>query len=191
MAKLERARDESCLDGCLLGLVNLGEQQDHECSDEDARGDCQCRRGVGDSRFLGDLSDERSHQDVNGHSGRRVERSTNLDELVSGLSSTAQHVEQGIDDGVEHAHAHAADEGTQEVDPVRAITTDLSAKVFQPQSYKSYNQCRQGGLLVAELGDQHTAGYTHQQVCDKVGVVADLSGGLRGAELVFDDGCHG
>ena len=36
------------------------------------------------------------------------------------------------------------------------------------------DECQQCGLLVAELHDEHTAGDTHHQVGDEVGVVANL-----------------
>ena len=191
MTELEGARDEAHLHGGLLGLLNLGEQQDDECNDKDAQGYEHSWGGIGNHGVLGNLTNQSTHQDVNSYCGSRVEGTANLDELVAGLAATAQHVEQRINNSVEHAHAHAADEGAQQINPVSTATTDLAAQVLDHQTDDTHDERSQCSLFVTHFCDEHSARNTHQQISDKVGVVADLSSGFRRAELILDDGCHG
>ena len=114
-----------------------------------------------------------------------------MDELVTGLAATTQHVEKGIDNGIEHTHAHTADKSAKQINPVSAAAANLTAHILENQANYAHDEGCKRRLFVTHLSDEHAAGNTHQQVGDKVGIVADLSSGFRSAELVLDDGCHG
>ena len=187
MTETERTSDELQFNRSLLGLFYLGEQQNDKCYSKDGACNNQSRSGIGDTCVLGHLTNEGAHHDVYSNSSSRVECSTYLNQLVTGLATATQNVEQGVDHSVEHAHAQTTDECATEVYP---IASHYTTQVLEYDACQTYQKGSKSSLLVAQLGDKHTTGNTHHEVSNKVGIVADLSCSFRCAELVFYDGCH-
>ena len=98
----------------LVGFFDLGEEDNEESHDEHAAGNEQGRSRVG-HMSLGGIADESTHEDIHSHSGSTVEHATNLYHLVAFVAAAAQNVKHGIDNGVEHTHAEARNECTDEV----------------------------------------------------------------------------
>ena len=189
-----RALDEVNTHGSLFGFFDLGEGDDDESHHEDAERDHQSGSRVGDLRFL-HVGDECAHEDVASHSSRGVEHTTDLNQLVAGVSTTAKEVEHGVHHTVEDSHAETGDESAQEVnteDECEVVTVvKEAAQPLNEQTHTTDDETDECRLLVTVLGDQHTRGDTHDEISDEVTVVTDLCEHIRHtAGLVLNDGRH-
>ena len=176
----------SLLFNCLLGLFDLGEEDDDESYHEDGQGNHQGRSGIG-NLGLGGIADECTHDDIDCHSCSGVEYAAGLDELVALVATTAEEVEHGVHDRVEDAHAAAGDEGTDEIDGHAAPTREP----LDDDTRDTDGEAKEGRLLVAVLLNTHASGETHHQVSHEVAIVADHSHEVGGSKLVFHDNAHG
>ena len=180
--------------GGLFGFFNLGEGDDDEGHHEDAECNHQSGSSVGDFGFR-HVGDERTHEDVASHSSRGVEHTTDLNQLVTGVTATAEEVEHGVHHAVEDSHAETGDESAQEVnteDESEVVTVvKEAAQPLNEQTDTTDDETDECSLLLTIFGDQHTRGDTHHKISDEVTVVTDLCEYIRHtAGLVFNDGRH-
>ena len=189
------ALDEVDTHGSLFGFFDLGEGDHDESHHENAEGNHQSGSGIGDLGFR-QVGDEGTHEDVASHSCRRVEHTTDLNQLVAGVTATAEEVKHGVHHTVENGHAEAGDESAQEIDTeyeseVVTIVKD-TAQPLDEQTHTTDDETGECRFLVTEFGNQHTCGDTHHEISDEVTVVTDLCEHIRHtAGLMLDNGRHG
>ena len=194
VAVAHSALDEVNTNGGLLGLFNLGEADNDESDDEDGEGNHQGGGSIGDAS-LGDVSNEGAHKNVAANGSRAVEYATNLDELVTLVAATTEEVEHGVNNAVEDTHAETSDKGTGEVNAEYetevTFSVNLAAEPLDENTGSADGEADESSLLVAELGDEHAGGDTHDEVGDEVAVVTNLGEHIGDfAGLVLNDGGH-
>ena len=195
VAVLQSTLDEAEVNGSLFGFVNLGEEYNDESDSKDSEGNPQSGSCVSNLGFRS-IGNERTHQNVAGNSSRAVEHTTNLNELVALVAATAEKVQHGVDNAVQDTHCQTSDESTEQVNAeydadVGAVACiDETAAPLNQDAYDTDSKTDESGLLVAELGNQHTSGNTHHEVSDEVTDVANLSKCITDFALVLDDCCH-
>ena len=85
-----------------------------------------------------------------------------LNQLVTGVTATAEEVEHGVHHAVEDSHAEAGDESAQEVhaeDESEVVTVvKEAAQPLNEQTHTTDDETDECRFLVTEFGNQHTCG---------------------------------
>ena len=135
----------------LFRFLNLREKDDDECHHKNTEGNHQCRCSICDFGFR-HITNECSHQDIDCHGGRTVKYTSDLDELVSFIATTAKDVEHRVYHSVQHAHAKTGDERTCKVNTKSHIDGfGLSAQPLNEDTDNSYKQGDESCLFVADF----------------------------------------
>ena len=169
------------LDGERLGNVDHVEHDEYH--GEDAHCDPQCGSCVAD-RGVGRVAHQVTHQHRNDGRGNRVERTAELDQLVTLLAAAAERIEHRVDDGVEHTHREARDECA---DQVNRETARFARKILDTHADETDCHGRKRRLLVADALEHHTGRNPHHRIGDEVGEIAQLRHPVRHGELVLDN----
>ena len=174
------------LGGLLLDGIRLGDRDHGEHDEghgEDTHGDEQRGRSVADRR-----AGHVAHQitDQNRHDGGRdrVERTAELDQLVTPLAAAAEGVEHRIDHRIEHTHRETRDERADEVNREAA---GHAREVLDTHADKTDRNGRQRRFLVADAVEHQTRRNTHEGVGDEIGRITQLRHPVRHRELVLHD----
>ena len=138
---------------------------------------------------LGCVSYESTHEYGHECGSQGVAHAAELYQLVAAFSASAQSVEHGVDDSVEHAHAETGDKGTGQV---HAVALDSVPSRYILEEYAGEAHCNRGkgSLLISYLFKQYAGRDAHDGVGDEVGRVAQLGHGVGYVELVLDDDSH-
>ena len=140
---------------CLLcRFFNLGKKNHNECDSEDCESNEQRRRSIRDLCFRS-LTNECTHEDVASHSSRRVEHTTQLDELVSRVTTATKDIEHGVYHTVKDCHAKTSNEGTSEIYSKHqteiCLCIELSTKPLDCDTHHTDNKTAKGCFLVTIL----------------------------------------
>ncbi len=161
----------------LRRLRDLHEGNDDEGDGEDGHGDKEQRSHVGHRSLVGHGADEDTHQKRSQGTGEGVQGAADLDVLVALVAAAAEEVQHRVHHGVEHAHAEAAHEGTEEVHVNGAATQEATAgEPLDHNAHETGRQGDEGGLLVTHLEEHLARRDTHEQVGGEVHHVAHHAG---------------
>ena len=183
-----------CIFNLFTGFVGFGDCNccdDEESHCEYGHRDIEQQVNRADGGGFGNLADKHTHEQRGDGTGERVARAAHLHELVALVAATAQEVEHGVNDHVEHTYREAADECAKEVDiVVERDTEDSRIGAYlarEPLEYEADEADNHGPLscaLVADILKHFAGGNTHEQICQEVHEVADHA---RPVVIVFPD----
>ena len=183
----DTALGRSLLGRLEVGFGNIREENDDEGKREDGHGDEQGRIGVG-NLGIGRISDQVADQHGANRGGEGVAGTTPLNQLVATVAATAEGVEHRVDDGVEHAHREAGDEGAEKIDAEAFDYAREEGYAHADKAHQDGGQCRE---LIALLRQDEACGKAHHRIGDEVGGIAELRQEVRRAELALDDNTEG
>ena len=132
----------------LLRFFNLSEKDYDECYNEDSKGNHKRWSSVRDL-CLCSIADKSTHDDVNSNSCCRVEHTTYLDKLVTGVTATTKKVKHRVNNGVEHTHAETCNERTNQID----CKAKASAQPLHQDADDTNYQRQKCSFLITQLFD--------------------------------------
>ena len=157
----------------LCRLRDSDKVYDNECHCEYAHCNEEQRSHIAHGGLVRYGADKDTNQQRGEGTGEGIEGTSGLDELVAPVAAAAQDVEHGVNNGVEHTYAEAADECTGEVHINCGAAHYLQAgKPLDHHAEETGCKGDESGLLVAYLLEHLTSGNTHEQVCCEVHHVA-------------------
>ena len=194
MTVLDSTLNETHINGGLLRFFYLGEKNNNKCDDKDGKSNHQSRSGICNLGFFGNFTDKGTHKDIYGNCCRAVENATNLDKLITLVSTTTEEVEHGVYHTVQNTHAETGNECTGKVNAKDKteifLCVELAAEPLDANAYNADSKTDKSSLLVAELGNKHTGRNTHKEISNEVSVVTDLGEDIGYFALILNNGCH-
>ena len=164
-------------------LRNLGQEDNHECQREDSKSDTHKWEYLA-NLCLCNLRYEYTCQEDNSCTHQRVERATNLNELVTTVTTATELVQHRVNNEVEQTHRETCDECTKEIYTKCSDTTQKTCDSLNAYTYETDEHCQESGLLVAVLGEKVTTRDTHYCVSNKVAEYTKSSHPVRNCNLL-------
>ena len=175
-----------CYGSCGSVLGNCGARNHDECHSEDSQ--CGEHQTIHVANLsLSDVGDQQTGQDDHSGTHQRVERATDLDQLVTLVTAATEFVKHRVYDDVEHTHRETCHESTEQIDTEATYHARDGLNTYADETHRDSDQ---SGLFVAELREHIAGGNTHHGISDEVSEHAESTHPVSYAELMFQYVAH-
>ena len=170
-----------CLNNRVLRY--LGEEDYHESCCKDCECDEHQREDLANLR-LNDVWNEYTRKEDNQCTHQRVERSTNLHELVTAVATASELIQHRVNHEVEQAHRETCNKSTEEVYSKGCEARQKTCDGLNTYTHKADCYGQESCVLVTSLLQDVTTRDTHYGVCNKVAQHTECCHPVRNSDLL-------
>ena len=151
---------------------------------KDTHSNKQCRRSIADL-CISCVTDQITYENRDDRCRNGIQRTTELNQLISSFSSTTQCIQHRVHDRIQHTHRKTGNKCTCKINSETTGVIELSRKKLNTYTDKTNGNSCKSRFFISYFFKHHTRRNTHKSISDKIGGITQLSHPVRNIELIL------